>query len=721
MKAVATLLVFLVCNHTIAQTIQKGEVKEINSGGKGISGVQIVYENALATDSDGNGTFTLSFKDELKAGDDIYLQSISKKGYELVNRTQLQILKLSSTDSFPEKILMAKHGVIDSLRAVWSGASINVLTQSYRRKNRRLEDALKNEKISKKELEQAKAKMFEEYLQQQKQIKIMADRFARINFDDVNLIYKKALLLFKNGQIDECLKLLEKIDVLGKIRFGFSELERVEESIDDLFDMKRFHADLYLLESKKEKAFKVIDSVYQIDSTNIKIQSFVANFYYEQHCYNDVIKLYFKIIKNDYATKIQQVEGYKQLGEIYTNLGNPSKALEYFNESHNMIINSYEDNNNPFKKDLLATSYESLGRIYASLGDSKKALSFYQKYNTIAKELYEVYPRNKEFKYHVAHSSMRLGSTYYLLGNFDIATKNYESYQMLMLELSNEYPNDHFLRYVLAISYYEQANIYISLNDYNKVLALYKKFYNINKSISDSNPKNILYEWGVSTSLSCLGRSYRYVKNYNESLKYLKLSLEISKRLYESYPNYKKSKSDLISSYVELSQTYTSLKDYSKSLELAKKSHLLSKELYYKDTNGVIEKYNYAFSCRNIGEVYSFLKVYNKSLDYYLEYNELTKELYENNPKDIRFRFVFSTSYGKLGDIYMLLKDYKSALKNYKTYNRLALELHESHLHNAQFKYNVTVSYLELSQIYKYIGNLKEHFKYYQLFLKSKK
>ena len=48
MKAVVILFVFFVCNHTNAQTIQKGEVKEINSGGRRIAGVQIVYENTLA-------------------------------------------------------------------------------------------------------------------------------------------------------------------------------------------------------------------------------------------------------------------------------------------------------------------------------------------------------------------------------------------------------------------------------------------------------------------------------------------------------------------------------------------------------------------------------------------------------------------------------------------------------------------------------------------------
>ena len=47
-----------------AQTTQKGVVKEFNSGGSPVAGVQIAAMGAAATDSDGDGRFVLEFSSD---------------------------------------------------------------------------------------------------------------------------------------------------------------------------------------------------------------------------------------------------------------------------------------------------------------------------------------------------------------------------------------------------------------------------------------------------------------------------------------------------------------------------------------------------------------------------------------------------------------------------------------------------------------------------------
>ena len=78
--------------------IQKGQVREQNSGKKGIPGVQIIFKDAIATVSDGAGYFLLVFQNK-KPGQLIFKKQIYKDGYELVNEKDFDIVKISDTDS----------------------------------------------------------------------------------------------------------------------------------------------------------------------------------------------------------------------------------------------------------------------------------------------------------------------------------------------------------------------------------------------------------------------------------------------------------------------------------------------------------------------------------------------------------------------------------------------------------------------------------------------
>jgi hypothetical protein len=93
-----------------AQTTQKGVVKEFNSGGSPVAGVQIAAMGAAATDSDGDGRFVLEFS-SMSPGTLISLPEIYKKGYEVVNADTFNGWILSEKKDM--NIVLAKAGVIE--------------------------------------------------------------------------------------------------------------------------------------------------------------------------------------------------------------------------------------------------------------------------------------------------------------------------------------------------------------------------------------------------------------------------------------------------------------------------------------------------------------------------------------------------------------------------------------------------------------------------------
>jgi len=114
MKYILTIFFLIFTSLTFAQWEQKGRVLEINSGSKGVANVQIIYEGAIATDTDDNGFFNLSFKEGYGPGVDAFLTNISKKGYAVVNLAELEIVQLSYSNKFPKFITVANKGVVDA-------------------------------------------------------------------------------------------------------------------------------------------------------------------------------------------------------------------------------------------------------------------------------------------------------------------------------------------------------------------------------------------------------------------------------------------------------------------------------------------------------------------------------------------------------------------------------------------------------------------------------
>lgn len=239
-----------------AQTTQKGVVKEFNSGGSPVAGVQIAAMGAAATDSDGDGRFVLEFS-SMSPGTLISLPEIYKKGYEVVNADAFNGWILSEKKDM--NIVLAKAGVIEEARNRY----YEVAVANYSRKQSELVGQL-NQMYRQGEIDASQRRDKLEELSAQSQefmsrLDEYADKFARINPDDVSELEKKVIGLVSEGKIDEAIQLYDGSgiveDALEKIVQAKEASEDAREIVESLYR----YADLVALSGEKAADLKIVD------------------------------------------------------------------------------------------------------------------------------------------------------------------------------------------------------------------------------------------------------------------------------------------------------------------------------------------------------------------------------------------------------------------------------------------------------------------------------
>lgn len=267
---------------------QSGTVLKINSGGKTISGVQLLFIGATPTVSDNMGRFTLSF-DNKNFGDRILMESVIKKGYEVVNIQELREARLGRHEM---TILLCPAGELDSMKAVYYNISINTIIREYENNERKLEKLYSEQQISK-----------DEFLAQIKELTVqkdkltnyaeeLAERFARTNFDDVSALYMQAFTLFKSGDIDSAIVVLEKEDLVARAYNRMKERSTINEQMayvenwrqesdsikkEDLKTAK-VAISSYCADKQYEKADSLFKYVLMSDTTDLKLMIEYTNF-----------------------------------------------------------------------------------------------------------------------------------------------------------------------------------------------------------------------------------------------------------------------------------------------------------------------------------------------------------------------------------------------------------------------------------------------------------
>jgi tetratricopeptide (TPR) repeat protein len=282
--------------------VQIGRVREFNSGKRPVAGVKIVFQGAVPTSSGEDGYFRLVFYGK-KPGDIINAMEISKEGYELVNGKELEGLMLSRNISLGMDIIVAKKGVLDAAKKEYYSISDKALLANFNKQKEKLRDKLKMAEIDQKRYEQLLIGLYEQSDKQREGIGEYADKFARMNLDDMNSLQEEALNLFKTGDVTAAIKKLEQTNLVGRLKNLQDEKQEIIKGI-------LFQAELYELNSLMGKAEELYDKLSKLDSVNMEISRSASDFYKRHSNYIKILHLYPKIVKNANAKPWQKADAY---------------------------------------------------------------------------------------------------------------------------------------------------------------------------------------------------------------------------------------------------------------------------------------------------------------------------------------------------------------------------------------------------------------------------
>lgn len=240
-----------------AQVSQKGNVRIFNSQHTPLPGVQLMAIGAPATDTDNNGEFCFHFLNH-KAGTAISSPQAYKKGYEVVNSDMLNGWILS--EKRPLDIVMAPEGTIEEQKNHYYAIAIAHFSKLRNKTVQEINHLYAQQKITQAERAQRLKELAEENHTFMNMLDKYAEKFARINPDDITQIEKQVLKLVEDGKLTEAIELYNNSGLIVQARQKLQQRTQADEDIDLLAERMYRYADLCALTGGKENEQKAYDT-----------------------------------------------------------------------------------------------------------------------------------------------------------------------------------------------------------------------------------------------------------------------------------------------------------------------------------------------------------------------------------------------------------------------------------------------------------------------------
>ena len=197
---------------TSAQT-QLGFVKtqgRPNRPGQPLAGVTIRWRgamNAVVSTSDGKFSAPLPGK---KNGDAIYIQSVRKNGYELIDE-ELPGRSLVFSTNVALEIVMASSAELEANRKRISDNAYRKAQINYQSKLKLLEQQKVESEITAEQYRRELQSLQDRYEKYTAMIEGMADRYARTDYDHLDSIDREINICIEEGELDKADSLIHTI------------------------------------------------------------------------------------------------------------------------------------------------------------------------------------------------------------------------------------------------------------------------------------------------------------------------------------------------------------------------------------------------------------------------------------------------------------------------------------------------------------------------------
>mgnify|MGYP002623398230 CR=1 FL=1 len=211
-KYLVCILGVLLTIHSQAQ-VQQGYVKTLgrpDKKGVPLSNVTIRMRgvvNAVLTGTDGKFSVLMPGK---KNGDAIILQSVRKSGYELNDPGVIGRQQVFSPN-VPIEIVMVNSAQLTADKQRIERIAYQRAEKNYQTKLKELEKEVEEQKLTEEQYCQELQSLQDKYEKYQSLIGVLADRYARTDYDHLDSIDREINICIENGELEKADSLIHTV------------------------------------------------------------------------------------------------------------------------------------------------------------------------------------------------------------------------------------------------------------------------------------------------------------------------------------------------------------------------------------------------------------------------------------------------------------------------------------------------------------------------------
>ena len=570
--------------------------------GQGLKGatVSVHGRTAVLVNKD-NGAFSFPVPEA-----QFRIDSVRKKGYQLVDMDALS--KTYKHSANPIYLVMETpeqqmEDQIDNFNKI--NASQQAMINKLRVEIKQLKE---QNKISEEEYRKRLVVIAEMQSENQSLINEMAERYSKIDFDQLDDFNRQVSWLILDGELFKADSLIkskgnmeERSVELDRIhKANAEEAEKLIQRQENLENSKKFEAkqledfasdcynlhEICILKHNNDSASYWIELIASKDTTNVKWQNDAGSFIQDYIAdYEKALSYYNRALRQSMQQcgELSDWTGsvLNNIGNIYEIQGNYDKALEY----HNKALDSRKTALGEQHPDV-ASSFNNIGIVYRKQGDYDKALEYYIKALNIREAvLGEQHPD-------VATNYDNIGNVYSDQGDINKALEYYiKALNIRKAVLGEQHPD-------VATSYINTGTAFGQQGDYDKALEHFDIALNILKTnFGENHPF-------VANCYNNIGIVYRHKDNYDKANEYNFKALNIQIAIFGE------KHFDVASSYNNIGIVFAEQSSYDDALEYFNKA-LNTFEAIFGENHPLTATCHY-----NIGSVYQLQCKYDKAYEH---------------------------------------------------------------------------------------------------------
>jgi len=544
----------------------RGKIVLANSGGKPVLNAQLTAFGANPGVSTSAGLFQLDFPE--KNPGDVVMVIVQKKGFEVINKKDLERVVLRQNPDEILEIVMCPEGEWQKNAAVYFGIATKAINEEFDKRLKKIETEI----IGGKEAEIRR--LTEERDAALAQAKPMAEEFAQVNLDEASDLYKEAFCYFSQGDIDEAYAFLSDVKMDLDLHNARKLKEKADSAIKQSSNNYVFKAKLAILKYRFVEAEGYYDKALETDPENLD------NYY-------------------EFSTFLWNQKNFQKAEEIC----NKALSIKMDDESKAMLLNN-------------------LGALYYSTARLKEAEKSYAE----ALEIYRQLAATNLSAYlpDVAMTLNNLGALYYSTTRFTEAEKAYAEALKIYRQLTATNPSAYLPDVAMTLNnlgvlYNATTRFAEAEKAYAEALEIYRQLAAINSSA---------YLSAVSDTLNNLGALYYSTTRLKEAEKAYTEALEIYRQLAATNPSaYLSVVADTLNNLGALYSDTTRLKEaekaYAEALEIRRQLAATNPSAYLSVVAGTLN---------NLGVLYKATTRFTEAEKAYAEALEIYRQLAAANP-----------------------------------------------------------------------------------------